>query len=679
MPWIHFDEVGQFLQPRDRGVKQNLGAGDATLGEVGSRDVADHQEIRRQDAPGLRATAGIGDQEVDLLGPMPRNMHDFELYLAQRQAVTIGQPRSLEADLGKLVHDQFAARGCGQAPGAGDVVGVAVGIDDVADRRGLAGRHLHIGSGIPKRIEHGALTGFERTDHIRGAACLFAEEGLEPQMTRSPYQTVVYKPRGDGLGRIVPDPATRGAVGPGILAGNRTSDRIEPVHPRALTTLTTLTGLVALALVAAGVGACSSAAAPQRPVVIIVIDTLRADHMSAYGYARTTTPRLDELARSGSVFEHAFSTAAWTLPGVTSILTGQWPSVHGAGIGRDEGFSRADAAVPALAEVLTPAGYSAGAIVNAGYLHPGFGFDRGFDLYDYASGNDEQIRRADVSVDRALEWVEEHRDEPFFLLFHVFDVHRHYDAPEPVRGTFTDAYRDRYGDSLATLESRIQAERDSDLDFHVAAYDEEILFVDGQIGRLVDGLRDKQVWDDSLVVVTADHGEAFREHGALAHGSSLHNEVMRVPLVVWGPGVPATRWPDPVSTVDIFPTVTQFAAIEAAPAAAGVSLWPLFGGGELPERVLFAENIMYQTNLSAVVSWPLKLIRDFKHNGLLLYDLARDPGETVDLLEGADKATIRLARELRQYARALRDGDAGQAVTLDEDLVKDLRALGYVQ
>ncbi len=436
--------------------------------------------------------------------------------------------------------------------------------------------------------------------------------------------------------------------------------------------------MAALVATAAMVG-CAPRPRQPAPIVLIVIDTLRADHMSLYGYGRDTTPRISQLASSGSVFEHAFSAAAWTLPGVASLLTGQWPSVHGAGLGEADRFKRSDETIPTLAELLQAAGYDTGAVVNAGYLHPQFGFARGFESYDFQRGAEDQIRRADATVDVALEWIDAHREAPFFLLLHVFDVHRYYDAPEPARGTFTDAYRDRYGETLDTLESRVQAERDGDLEFHVAAYDEEILFVDSQIGRLADGLKARGIWDQALVILTADHGEAFREHGALAHGTNLHNEVMRVPLVVWGPQVPARRWRQAVSTVDVLPTAARFAAIDNIPPVAGVPLWQLFEGGDLPDRLLFAENIMYETNLSAVVSWPMKLIRDFQHNQWQLYDLENDLEERVDLLIGADRSTLRLARALRREARALRESAAGQAVELDEDLAKELRALGYIR
>ena len=423
--------------------------------------------------------------------------------------------------------------------------------------------------------------------------------------------------------------------------------------------------------------AASCGSGAQRPIVLIVLDTVRADHTSLYGYERDTTPTLAALAREGVVVENAFAAAAWTLPSMASILSGQWPSVHGAGFGADNRFLRSDASIPSLAEILRASGYRTGLVASAGYFDEEFGLSRGFEHYDYLTGSDEVIRRVDESVDRALEWLDEVGDAPFFLMFHAFDAHRHYDAPEPARGTFTDAFVERYGDTLATLESRLEAEREGDLEFHIAAYDEEILFLDGEIARLLRGLQARGLSDDALVVLTADHGEAFFEHDSHGHGACVHNEVIQVPFVVWGPGVVAGRRVGPVSTVDILPTVLEFAHVEVPPAA-GISMWPLLRGEALPERILFSENSFYGTSLTAAVRWPYKAIRDFKGRATRLYDLASDPQETFDLMSEPDRSVRRIARDLTRQARDLRDVTSGEGVTLDEETRARLRALGYI-
>jgi arylsulfatase A-like enzyme len=355
--------------------------------------------------------------------------------------------------------------------------------------------------------------------------------------------------------------------------------------------------------------------------------------------------------------------------------------VHGAGVSGADVFNRLRDEIPTTPELLRAAGYRTGAIVNGGYLHERFGFDRGFDHYDFMPSRDSEIRRADASVDLALSWIDEAPDQPFYLLLHLFDVHRHYDAPEPARGAFTDVYADRYGEeAMATLDSRLQAEEDGDLEFHVAAYDEEILWADMQVGRFLDGLRERGLLEPTLVVLTADHGEAFFEHGAVAHGSSLYNEVVRVPWIAWGPGVAPGRRPGPVSTVDIAPTMIEFAGLELPPFG-GISLWEQLSDSRtrMPRRMLYAQTNIYATDLGMVIDWPLKLIQDFKHTTTEVYDLFEDPGETRNLVDDADIDLMRIVRQMRRDVRALREASVGGAVELDPELREQLRSLGYIQ
>lgn len=429
---------------------------------------------------------------------------------------------------------------------------------------------------------------------------------------------------------------------------------------------------VALAVVACG-------PAPESPsVVLIVVDTVRADHMGLYGYERDTTPRLERWAEQGTVFENGFSAAAWTLPGVGSIFTGLYPSQHGAGL---SGPSRMHDEVPTLAEELTAAGYETAAVANVSFLAPLFGLDRGFSHYDYDPADaDQGTRRADVSVDRALAWLDDRSGGPSFLFLHLFDAHRFYDAPPPARGTFTGEFAADYDPAtLPTLESRVEAERRGDMDFHVAAYDEEILWLDIQLDRFFSELDERGLFDNTLIVLTGDHGEAFREHGQIAHGSSLHNEVIRVPFIVWEPGKGGgVRSSVPASNVDIFPTVLDY--VGAGPVeTSGSSLRGAIRGEEMAPRAIFAQNRFYRTDLTALIRWPLKLLQSHDKPGRWLYDLEADPGETTNLLEGEDVGFARLANAMRREARTFRQGRAGAEVTMSPEIAAQLRALGYIQ
>ncbi|NKB89007.1 MAG: sulfatase-like hydrolase/transferase [Acidobacteria bacterium] len=438
-----------------------------------------------------------------------------------------------------------------------------------------------------------------------------------------------------------------------------------------------ITGVLALGL-AAGVVACAPAASSPPPVLLIVIDTVRADHMSLYGYERDTTPRLKEWAESGTVVENAFSAAAWTLPGVSSILTGLYPAQHGAGNGVP---SPMHDDIPTLAERLKEQGYATGATANVSFLTDHFGLHRGFDLYDFhPAADDGGLRPADANVDIALEWIAA-QEQPYFFMLHMFDAHRHYDAPEPARGTFTEQFADRYEPgSLATMASRIEAERRGDLEFHVAAYDEEILWLDMQLDRLFLTLQERGTFDDTLVILTSDHGEAFRDHEhSIGHGSCLHNEVIRVPLVIWEPGrLNRGRRVGPVATVDLKPTVLE-AVGEPVEGLAGVSLLPFLRGEDLPSRAIFAQNNFYRRDLTALIRWPLKFIQDHGTQERLLYDLEVDPGETDNLWDPDDPDTARLVNSMRREIRAIRQAREGQAVEMSPELAERLRALGYIQ
>ncbi len=452
----------------------------------------------------------------------------------------------------------------------------------------------------------------------------------------------------------------------GILAGMGIGKRMEVVLRAAI--------IIAAALT---VAACGQPAEPPS-VVLIVLDTVRADHMSLYGYERDTTPRLARWARQGTVFENGFSAAAWTLPGVGSIFTGLYPSQHGAGL---SGPSRMHDEVPTLAEELSGIGYETAAVANVSFLAPLFGLNRGFAHYDYDPADAEDgTRRADVSVDRALAWLNERSDAPSFLVLHLFDAHRFYDAPPPARGVFTGEFAADYDPAtLPTLESRVEAERRGDMDFHVAAYDEEILWIDIQLDRFFSELRERGLFDSTLVILTGDHGEAFREHGQIAHGSSLHNEVIRVPMIVWEPGqATGRRSLVPVSTVDIVPTALDYAGA-AAGETSGFSLRAAIRGEEVAPRAIFAQNRFYGTDLTALIRWPLKLLQNHDKAGRWLYDLEADPGETTNLLDGEDSEFMRLANAMRREARAFRQGRAGAEVTMSPEIAAQLRALGYIQ
>ena len=460
-------------------------------------------------------------------------------------------------------------------------------------------------------------------------------------------------------------------------------------------------GLGAALLLAAAVAAsCGAGERPARArhVVLIGVDTLRADHLGLYGAERSTSPFLDRMAQEGWVFERAFATSPWTLPSFASLLTGLEPAGHGAGVLPSPGTERGgtegedwaernrlksrtklDPAARTLAEALSAAGLRTLAVVQSPNLDPSFDFDRGFDTYDSYDGRG---RRADAAVERALELIDEAPEKPFFLFLHLIDPHLNYSAPEPARGCFTRTIEADLELPITSAEIRARKFANYDAverEFIQAAYDEEIAYVDQQVERFCQGLEQRGLAQDTLVLFTSDHGEEFLDHGGFEHGHSVYNELIRVPLIAWGSGVAAERVPEPVSIVDIAPTVLDALGLEPTLAGPGTSLWKLLAGSRADReaRILVAEGTLYGPELRSAILWPYKLIERPEDGVLLLFDLEQDPLELTDLSASRPELTERLAGELQRRIESSARGTRREAVELSDEMVEELRALGY--
>ncbi len=243
-------------------------------------------------------------------------------------------------------------------------------------------------------------------------------------------------------------------------------------------------------------------------MILIVVDTLRADHLSTYGYPRATSPNLDAWAAGGRVYERAQSASSWTLPTFGTLLTGYLPMRHGAGYA--DAKSKLDPSVVTIAEILVDRGFRTGAVVNNPYLEKAFGVDRGFGEYDIAPARNRRHRLADAVVSRSLELVDQWGADPFFLVVHFFDPHMSYDPPSSFRGRFSENIKTELRYPVSDRRRLLgQSEQLSggDHEFINAAYDEEIAFVDQEFGRLMDGLVERGVFESTLVMFTSDHGE----------------------------------------------------------------------------------------------------------------------------------------------------------------------------
>ncbi len=399
----------------------------------------------------------------------------------------------------------------------------------------------------------------------------------------------------------------------------------------------------------------SARAMPAGPSVLLVtIDTLRADHVGAYGAEFAATPALDALAREGVRFETAISPAPLTLPAHASMLTGLLPSRHGV---RHNGVYRLPDEIETMAERFRAGGHSTAAVVGSIVLARRYGLDRGFDVYDeemegrHASATGYPERSAQAVTKRALDWLDA-TPRPFLLWVHYYDPHASYDPPEP----FASRFRDR-------------------------PYDGEIASVDAALGVLIERLRTQGRLDRTLVVVTADHGESLGEHGERTHGYGLYDATLRVPLILRGPGVPAgVRVPGVVSTTSIAPTLLAAAGLPAFAQSDGIDLATVMAGAEA-SGVAYAETLATRIDhgfapLFAVRSRDAHFVRAPRPE---LYDLANDRAQQTNLLEsGGDPAANARAAEFdRNLDRVLAHDRESAQIALDASTRAQLESLGY--
>ncbi len=432
-------------------------------------------------------------------------------------------------------------------------------------------------------------------------------------------------------------------------------------------TLKLLAGVLVLAFAGCGDKA-------PRSIVLIMIDTLRTDHIECYGFDGETAPCISRLGKEGVLFENAFAASPWTGPSVVSIITGNYPDEVGIRDLRDPLPGSADT----LAERLKRAGYSTAAVISNSFIGPAYNHQQGYDSF-FCRRHTELP--ADLVTDKAIEVISRLQKEkpPFFLYVHYTDPHNPYEPPADWLDRFLQGKErlaeekfpdENYMKELPTLE-----------DFKTirAYYDAETGFTDHQVGRLLDVLP-----ADTSIALIADHGEEFFEHGGFLHGHTLYQELLHVPFIIKGPGLPRGATVDePVSHVDITPTLLELAGIDERGGMIGRSLVPLLEdpGSSGSRKPAFLFSVL-ENNDSAIFAcrmgpWKLHLIA--KDNVLSLYNLEQDPWETKELSrENPDIVKTMLdaikAREKRIIPAPLISDPKLEKAREDE-----LRALGYIK
>lgn len=413
----------------------------------------------------------------------------------------------------------------------------------------------------------------------------------------------------------------------------------------------------------------------ERPnIVLIVIDTLRRDRLGCYGHDRGTSPNIDRLADFSTVFENAYSQAPWTLPSMAALLTSRYPSELGI-----RGFNqRIPETEILLPEILSAHGYSTHAVVSHDFVGAKWGFDQGFDTFQSFAGGHRSVTSEEVTG-AALPILEGIAEIPTFLLVHFFDPHflylEHDDLPVPQPPP--EAESGWWEMAFRKLRAQARKGRLSDekRDHLLALYDSEIAFTDRQIGRLLESLDEADRRDDTIVILTADHGEEFLDHGGLGHTSTVFNELINVPLLIRWPGVDEQiRTERPVALIDLLPTLLDYLEIPIEHTVAGLPM-----RDRTPDSSIFSETRRYQ-KATALIRNGTKLIYDETRSRVRFFDLDADPAELQGISQVQDGA--RLLEQMKEHrdlaARILAGMEPGAEVEITAQEREKLEALGYV-
>lgn len=399
----------------------------------------------------------------------------------------------------------------------------------------------------------------------------------------------------------------------------------------------------------------------QHHIVLVTIDTLRADHLGCYKYQGGKTPNIDQLAKEGVVFEHAYTPTPITLPAHTSIMTGLYPQSHG--VYNNATYYLSPSAVT-LAEVLKGAGYRTAAFIGSYVLHSRYGLNQGFQLYnDYLPHVEQSAktlhnlydeRKAEETTALAIEWLSNNRESPCFLWIHYFEPHAPY-LPPPVFG----------------------------LEYKDQPYDGEIAYVDKCLGSLIEGIKDMNIYDQTLFVVTSDHGEGLGEHEEMTHGVFLYDTTLHIPLIIRLPGIEPVRVSELCRIIDIYPTILEYSKLSHPEHINGVSLLPLiFGrrmdlGLELLIESRYASENFGWANLSGIRTNEWKYIDAPIPE---LYNIISDPQEMLNLWKDQPDSGMQLKVKWQtEYARTNAGKHLDSQITaLTPEVREQMKSLGYV-
>jgi arylsulfatase A-like enzyme len=438
-------------------------------------------------------------------------------------------------------------------------------------------------------------------------------------------------------------------------------------------------------------------------VILISVDTLRADHLGCYGYTRNTSPNIDALAQDGALFLNTYASSPWTLPSHISLLT----SLHGVHHQVYQDDEKMDPSILTLADILRKNRFCCSAFTGGGFVSAAYGFSKGFDFYrDGVGGVFHPPKAAEILESAVSDWLDQNQGKSFFLFLHTYQPHNPYSCPSPYNTMFLHEeakWKDidlvQYlGGRSGIFKDLSEEEQRNAIDL----YDAEIRYTDEKfIGPLMDKLKELGIYDETMIVFTSDHGEEFYEHGGWGHGHSLYDESLKVPLIVKFPGsrFKGEKIDYIVSLVDIMPTILEALEIDFAGLTLdGESLFPVINGEDENDREFLADigdNILNSRipQKTAMNKGREKLIlnKEFKekdldfflsppppHHPIELYDLKQDPQEKMNIAHERASFVSMMIREIKKFYTQAKKREQSHP-KVDEKLREQLKALGYIQ
>jgi arylsulfatase A-like enzyme len=434
---------------------------------------------------------------------------------------------------------------------------------------------------------------------------------------------------------------------------------------------------------------------PDYNVIFVCIDALRADHLGCYGYEKDTSCNIDAFAKENLFFENGYSTTAWTFPSHFSMFTSRYANRNDLLI--YPAVRRFSDSYVTLAEKLKSAGYKTAAFVGGGWMAKGLGYEQGFDTYVTYG------RRFEHNQPALFRWLANHASEKFFLFIHGFNTHRPYDAPEALKHKFineADIPDECRGITFADKQPQkfICLKTEKGVDYMCSQYDAEIFYVDILMKRLFDELKKNNLYDNSIIIITSDHGEELLDHGKLDHVNTLYQELIKVPLIIRLPGRGGKTVKSKASNLNLLPTLLDILGISYAKADIhGKSMRPLLNGDEKDSDIFALTGITGKIALKyekgpyillSIIREKLKLILTIRHDKSRtyeLYDLEKDPRERNNLIENPQyKTRVDLLKALiddqaQRIDLKLNLYEIEDTVSeLSEETLKQLRSLGYL-